>query len=76
MAWHNLFPSMKAENLEFFGSDHRPIYLNLNVTSIQFLNSYPRRFTFEHKWLLEDDFSDVFKNCWDNRRGSQVFLGS
>lgn len=49
----------------FFGSDHIPIYINLRkICNINF-TKFPRRFTFEHKWLLEDDFADYFQRRWE-----------
>lgn len=27
-----------------------------------------KRFTFEHKWLMEDDFSDIIQQSWEGNR--------
>lgn len=63
--WLTLFPNAEVENLGFFGSYHRPIILSLQPTRPIFSSKTSRRFTFEHKWLLEDDFADFLKQTWD-----------
>ncbi|XP_073060288.1 uncharacterized protein [Primulina eburnea] len=66
--WRRRFPTASVENLDYFGSDHRPISLTLVPRAHRIIKKYPRRFTFEHKWLLEDDFTQTFKLNWDKSR--------
>lgn len=61
--WHAQFPSTKAKNLGFFGSNHRPISLHLSSEVSPILKNLPKRFTFDHKWFMEEDFKDILSNC-------------
>lgn len=60
-----LFPTAEVENMDFFGSDHRPVYIYLRKSCNSNFTKSPKRFTFEHKWLLEDDFADCFQRSWE-----------
>lgn len=51
--------------MDFFGSDHRPIYINLKKSCNGNFAESPKRFPFEHKWLLEDEFADYFQRSWE-----------
>lgn len=58
------FPDHRAVNLDFFNSDHRPILINtrgLLCTGDLFKRS---SFSFNHNWLLEDDYKEVHNNLW------------
>lgn len=57
--WQVRFPNWEVSNLEFYGSDHRAILISTQPTYSEQLKKGPYRFTFEHKWLLEEDFSSV-----------------
>lgn len=63
-SWHNLFPMSVTENYAFFGSDHRLISLGIHDIIINNLVGYPKRFYFEQKWLLENDFADCVATGW------------
>lgn len=58
--WQEKFQNVVAENLGYFWSDHRPVLLRLSSEPIPVMTHFPKRFTFEHKWFLEDDFNDIF----------------
>lgn len=60
-----LFPTVEVENMDFFGSDHRPVYIYLRKSCNSNFTKSPKQFTFEHKWLLEDDFADCFQRSWE-----------
>lgn len=62
--WQMVFPSAEVVNLDFYGSYHRPISLSLTLPPILNFKRYPKRFTFEHKWLMEDDFADFVQYSW------------
>lgn len=72
--WINLFPMAKSENLNYFGSYHRPVCLCVCHRSIPVMDWHKKWFTFEHKWLLEDDFSDFLKKKWMKVIGIQSLL--
>lgn len=57
------------ENLGFFGSDHRPVAVQLKPVELFHLNNSPKRFTFEHKWFLEEDFNTIVSNYWEDSQG-------
>ncbi|XP_075498859.1 uncharacterized protein LOC142537187 [Primulina tabacum] len=62
--WQSQFPTAEVEHLAYCGSYHRPIYLTFKSGPLQNLRKCPKRFTFEHKWLLEEDFTDTFSRSW------------
>lgn len=68
-AWHEVFPDAVVENLCFMGSDHRSILLKLSTVLIKRCFGNPKRFIFEHKWMIEEDFSAFFKHGWENLSG-------
>ncbi|XP_073298281.1 uncharacterized protein [Primulina huaijiensis] len=51
---------------DWIGSDHRPLLMTLYSDATVNLVRYPKRFTFEHKWFLEEGFDTFFKNCWQS----------
>lgn len=56
-----LFPKVSVTNVDFYGSDHRAISLSMNpLCDVQFRNG-PKRFAFEQKWIVENDFSSVIE---------------
>lgn len=59
-AWQGLFPYAEAKNLEFAGSDHRTISMVFDPVNNLVGSRFMKRFTFEHKWLLEDEFSELY----------------
>lgn len=64
-SWHNLYPVSVQENHAFFGSNHRPISINIQAISSNNLARYPKRFYFEKKWLLEDDVANCVAQGWN-----------
>ncbi|XP_075499819.1 uncharacterized protein LOC142538372 [Primulina tabacum] len=67
--WHSTFPEAVLENLGFFGSDHRPVAVQLRPVSSFNLHISPKRFNFEHKWFLEEDFTTIVTNNWEGSQG-------
>ncbi|XP_075478858.1 uncharacterized protein LOC142519715 [Primulina tabacum] len=56
--WRILYPTARAQSLEYYHSDHRPILLELGGTATQI---FPRnsKFRFETHWATEEDCADV-----------------
>lgn len=71
--WHSRFSFAEAENLAYFGSDHRPVLLCLQLDHSQKFLRKPKRFIFEHKWLLEEEFNTVFNQLWKEHRDHKSF---
>lgn len=54
--------------MDYYGSDHRPIYINTSSTKKgpNISPWIPIPFMFEHKWILEEDYADIVKNSWND----------
>ncbi|XP_073120983.1 uncharacterized protein [Henckelia pumila] len=63
--WQLIYPSADVHNLDFYGSDHRLIMISNNPHLDGRFSKGPRRFTFEHKWMLEEDFPLLLEH-WNN----------
>lgn len=61
--WLTLHPGHQAFNLDLLDSDHRPILLDTKPPRATNDRSSHRlkAFTFEHNWLMEEDYEDVLK---------------
>lgn len=57
--------------MDFFGSDHRVLQLKVKKSSAGDLKRYKRRFTFEHKWLIDEEFMEFFKQNWADVQRNQ-----
>lgn len=66
--WNIKYPTAVVKNLDFWGSYHRPILLNMDLVIQLNLSIKPKRFSFEHIWLLEEDFTNYVKWLWEGRR--------
>lgn len=53
-----------SENHAYFGSDHQPISINIHNISSYIVARNPKRYYFEQKWMLEDDFADCVEQGW------------
>ncbi|XP_075485270.1 uncharacterized protein LOC142524991 [Primulina tabacum] len=62
--WNLNFPDAEVKHLEFYGSDHRALIMSLKNPLRRNTNPGYRRFTFEHKWLLDEDFEGYFSHKW------------
>lgn len=65
--WISNFPSYKCTNLDYFGSDHRAIFINTNHCEHNFTKNRAKCFSFDHNWLLEDNYLETFNNSWASR---------
>lgn len=64
--WIDLFPNIVIHNLDLFGLDHRPIQLKIPQPVHHPHHNHSSLFTFEHKWLFEDDYKDILANAWSS----------
>lgn len=63
-AWNSIYPFAVTTNIDFYGSDHRPILINLCLIESARLQKRAKRFYFEHKWYLEEDFPPfIHQSC-------------
>ncbi|XP_073046081.1 uncharacterized protein [Primulina eburnea] len=67
-AWISCFPRAEAENLGYWGSDHRHVLLILQPIVSHQMRRIQKRFLFEHKWFMEADFTDYFSQKWQECR--------
>lgn len=51
-----MYPEAVASHLEFFSSDNSLISVSLKRKCDMLFRKGPKRFMFEHKWMMEEDF--------------------
>ncbi|KAF4390039.1 hypothetical protein F8388_002981 [Cannabis sativa] len=61
-AWDAIFPASHLNHGDFFGSDHRPLILNLSHMSDP--HTPPPRFIFDKLWMSEPGFEDCLREAW------------
>lgn len=59
---------MIAFNSSYFGSDHRAVKLQLNFQKWVRKKSTIKRFCFENKWLVEENYHKIVMSAWENSR--------
>lgn len=64
--WKAIYPNASVMNLEFYGSDHRLILINLCPDNLNGIRKSAKRFYFEHKWFLDENFSHFLHHCWNS----------
>lgn len=64
--WNTCYPFATASNLEFYGSDHRPILITLCPGESGSFQKRSKRFYFEHKWFLEEEFPSFLNQSWNS----------
>ncbi|KAK2647698.1 hypothetical protein Ddye_015187 [Dipteronia dyeriana] len=65
--WKGMFPNYRVKHLDFWGSDHRPMILELFASVKNRVNGLPRngrRFFFEECWSDEKDCKDTVSSSW------------
>jgi hypothetical protein len=60
--WNNMHPEATLHHLEAMRSDHRPILLETEVTTVPGRSNSKK---FEAKWLKEDSFREVVEKAWE-----------
>uniref|UniRef100_A0A803Q328 Reverse transcriptase domain-containing protein n=1 Tax=Cannabis sativa TaxID=3483 RepID=A0A803Q328_CANSA len=61
-AWDAIFPASHLNHGDFFGSDHRPLILNLHHMSDP--RTPTPRFIFDKLWMSEPGFEDCLREAW------------
>lgn len=59
--WFSLFPWVKMEYLDMFGSDHRPIRI---CFAHEAFGSHSSRFFFDKQMMKRKGFEDIVKQTW------------
>lgn len=63
-----MFPSSKVKALDFYGSDHRAIYVYLSRQKMSVNHPKRGRFFFEGKWMFEETFHQDLIMEWSSIR--------
>lgn len=66
--WIRFFPKAATTNLDFFGSDHRPILCRLRQSSELIVKKGIGRFHWEDKWLHDENLAPDFLAEWEKMR--------
>ncbi|XP_075478889.1 uncharacterized protein LOC142519745 [Primulina tabacum] len=72
--WRILYPAARVHNLEFYHSNHRPIFLEVGGSQL-FQAQIPACMRFEPHWATEADCSDVIMRGW-NKQNTSLSLPS
>ncbi|KAF4388186.1 hypothetical protein G4B88_021882 [Cannabis sativa] len=68
--WDSLFPKHFLLHEDYFGSDHRPLILNLH--QLQSTQRHSNQFFFDKLWLAEPDFEDCLTQAWSSNHQSNT----
>lgn len=60
----DLFPNAVVSNLNFYGSKHCPVKVQLKGRNTHVAQPLRRLFPFENKWLLEVDYLETIEKTW------------
>ncbi|KAF4358524.1 hypothetical protein G4B88_028373 [Cannabis sativa] len=63
-------PSINEIEFHYFGSDHRPLILNLH--QLQSTQRHNNRFFFDKLWLAEPNFEDCLTQAWSSNHQSNT----
>jgi hypothetical protein len=67
LEWWNMFGGCKVHILETRSSDHKPLLVRLEGDSRN-KKGAKLDFSFEAKWVLEDDYQEVVRGTWGEGR--------
>ena len=74
--WKHFFPNAKVHHMDYWGSDHRAIRLELFASPDRLANRRSGRmgFRFEPWWMKERECVEIITNSWRSRQfdGSSV----
>lgn len=74
-SWRILYPTATCVALDFYHSDHRPLYLSLGLISAgSLLANKKRRFRFEAMWTRDEECEDIIYKGWKGDNSSLHFL--
>ncbi|KAL8477553.1 hypothetical protein ACS0TY_029736 [Phlomoides rotata] len=71
--WMSHFANVEVRNLNFYGSDHMPVLLEVLNGDGTMETRHPKQFMFEHKWLMEGDYDSMLRNSWETHAGGSLF---
>lgn len=54
--WQLMYPLAEVNHFDFYGSDHRLISSTMKLGCEFSSRKWPKRFMFEYKWMMEEDF--------------------
>lgn len=74
-SWRTAYPDHRYKNLDFYNFDHRPVSLNNGPLTPKPLSGPNKPFSFEHKWLLEDDYKETIQTLWNSIPKTKAFHG-
>lgn len=60
--WINLFPGARVQHLPFTNSNHAPLLVRLDNTSVKKTPG----FKFQAAWITHPDFSNKIKEFWND----------
>lgn len=58
-SWLTTFPDASFVNLDYYGSDHRPILLKTHKVDQNTPAPIYSSFKFEHKWIYEEEYKEI-----------------
>lgn len=56
-----MYPSAEVNHLDFYSSNHILISVSLKEGCDILFRKGPKRFMFEYKWMMEDDFNLIME---------------
>lgn len=68
--WCDSFPEARVHPIDLFGSDHRPLLLQIHNKTGKAIDAGVKRFFFEDKWFLDKTFIPDFLLEWKDQDGS------
>lgn len=69
-SWIAIYANYRTSNLDFFGSDNRPVKLITDQPHCNLGLNCSKAFNFNHHWLLEDEYQDLISSCWSSGSSS------
>lgn len=74
LSWNSMFPEAFATHLDYFGSDHRMITIDLHPPTIDgsFSNFRSQSFLFEPYWRAHGNFKQILTEFWESQDSSST----
>jgi hypothetical protein len=66
-----MFPFTSVEHIAKEESDHMPLLIKVRDAQTAMISSIFRGFKFEEMWLKHENYEEMVKNAWENRRGGE-----
>ncbi|KAL5576261.1 hypothetical protein UlMin_017960 [Ulmus minor] len=78
LAWGQLFPNSRCQNLKFYSSDHRAIKITLGSSHVwvrkKSNGSWKGRFHFEELWATDEECRQVVSSAWGKEGNSDKLI--